>query len=145
MLGLIYVSRSKKAVLQPITMHEIPWDVCVMHGTCWDASYIFSILFSFLDGIPATVYVPTGIPKDAAILVYFHGGGMVIGSRASVDSTCRRLAMWVCHTIRKRLPCPLLTTTLMMEWWTSYVAMTVTCTTVYYTWEFNTCNKNEAV
>ncbi|XP_064602417.1 esterase LipI-like [Liolophura sinensis] len=45
------------------------------------------------NGIPATVYVPTCIPNDAAILVYFHGGGMVIGSRASVDTTCRRLAM----------------------------------------------------
>lgn len=41
--------------------------------------------------IPARVYRPTENP-DAPIVVFFHGGGMVIGSMDDYDGTCRQLA-----------------------------------------------------
>ncbi|KAA9154059.1 alpha/beta hydrolase [Amycolatopsis acidicola] len=43
-------------------------------------------------GIPATLYTPAGLPKDSGLLVYFHGGGWVIGTRASHDNTARFFA-----------------------------------------------------
>ncbi|XP_077988207.1 ethyl acetate hydrolase-like [Glandiceps talaboti] len=44
------------------------------------------------DGIPVTVYRPSSCSDNPAILIYFHGGGFMIGSRQSVDSTCRIIA-----------------------------------------------------
>jgi acetyl esterase len=41
--------------------------------------------------IPARVYKPTE-DGDAPILVFFHGGGMVIGSMNDYDGVCRSLA-----------------------------------------------------
>lgn len=41
--------------------------------------------------IPLRIYTPTG-QGPLAILVYFHGGGWVIGSIETVDTTCRALA-----------------------------------------------------
>jgi acetyl esterase len=49
-----------------------------------------------LDGpvgaIPARMYRPFGLPASAKTLVYFHGGGFVLGSVASYDPVCRMLA-----------------------------------------------------
>ncbi|NIH86690.1 alpha/beta hydrolase [Amycolatopsis granulosa] len=42
--------------------------------------------------LPATLYEPAGLPPDSALLVFFHGGGWVIGSRASHDNTARYFA-----------------------------------------------------
>lgn len=42
--------------------------------------------------IPARVYIPTEDP-NAPIVVFFHGGGMVIGSMDDYDGTCRQLAV----------------------------------------------------
>jgi acetyl esterase len=44
--------------------------------------------------IPARLYVPDGPPADepAALLVYYHGGGWVIGDLETHDATCRFLA-----------------------------------------------------
>jgi acetyl esterase/lipase len=44
------------------------------------------------DGLPATLYTPGGLPKGSGLLVFFHGGGWVIGSRASHDNAARYLA-----------------------------------------------------
>ncbi|MFD2417627.1 alpha/beta hydrolase [Amycolatopsis pigmentata] len=44
------------------------------------------------DGLPATLYTPGGLPKGSGLLVFFHGGGWVIGTRASHDNTARYLA-----------------------------------------------------
>ncbi|HET6499360.1 MAG TPA: alpha/beta hydrolase [Amycolatopsis sp.] len=44
------------------------------------------------DGLVATLYTPGGLAKRSGLLVYFHGGGWVIGSRASHDNTARYLA-----------------------------------------------------
>jgi acetyl esterase len=41
--------------------------------------------------IPIRLYVPD-IPKPAPVLVYFHGGGFVIGNIESHDHVCRSLA-----------------------------------------------------
>jgi acetyl esterase len=41
-------------------------------------------------GVPARLYVPRG--ARAALLVYYHGGGWVLGSLDSHDATCRFLA-----------------------------------------------------
>lgn len=42
------------------------------------------------DGVPVRVYRPAG--GGEAALVYFHGGGWVLGSLASHDALCRTLA-----------------------------------------------------
>ncbi|MGX7823489.1 alpha/beta hydrolase [Actinokineospora sp. 24-640] len=43
-----------------------------------------------LDGIPARLYTP--VEDTSAMLVYYHGGGWVIGTLDSHDNTCRYLA-----------------------------------------------------
>lgn len=42
--------------------------------------------------IPARMFRPRGLPASAPLLVYFHGGGFVLGSLNSHDSVCRFLA-----------------------------------------------------
>lgn len=42
--------------------------------------------------IPATLYSPAGIPEPSGLLVFYHGGGWVIGTRNSHDNTARFLA-----------------------------------------------------
>jgi acetyl esterase len=42
--------------------------------------------------LPARLYVPKGSPDIGPGLVFFHGGGFVIGDLASHDGVCRRLA-----------------------------------------------------
>lgn len=42
--------------------------------------------------IPARLYVPTGGGADSPLTLYFHGGGWVIGTLDTHDSTCRELA-----------------------------------------------------
>ena len=45
------------------------------------------------DGLlPARLYVPPSEPQSRALLVYFHGGGFVLGSLVSTDPLCRLLA-----------------------------------------------------
>lgn len=43
-----------------------------------------------LGGVPTTRYTPTG--ADGAAVVFFHGGGWVLGSRTTHDGTARYLA-----------------------------------------------------
>ncbi|MGH3622087.1 MAG: alpha/beta hydrolase [Sciscionella sp.] len=43
-------------------------------------------------GIGARLYVPPGVPAPSPLLVYYHGGGWVIGSLDSHDNSCRLLA-----------------------------------------------------
>jgi acetyl esterase len=42
--------------------------------------------------LPARLYVPASAPRSRGLLVYFHGGGFVVGSIASSDPLCRLLA-----------------------------------------------------
>jgi acetyl esterase len=42
--------------------------------------------------VPARLYVPEGAPAASAALVYFHGGGWVIGSPDTHENLCRALA-----------------------------------------------------
>jgi acetyl esterase len=42
--------------------------------------------------IPARLYTPAGAKDPTALLVYFHGGGFVIGDLETHDGHCRRLA-----------------------------------------------------
>ncbi|GAA1248092.1 alpha/beta hydrolase [Pseudonocardia aurantiaca] len=42
--------------------------------------------------LPARLYVPPAVPESAGLIVYFHGGGFVLGSLASTDPLCRLLA-----------------------------------------------------
>ncbi len=47
--------------------------------------------------LPATLHVPAEAPDRRALwpgILYFHGGGWVGGSRASIAGTCRKLAAW---------------------------------------------------
>ncbi|MFG2003945.1 alpha/beta hydrolase [Spirillospora sp. NPDC048911] len=48
---------------------------------------------SFPNGIPARLYTPAGLPAGSPLLVYYHGGGFVLGSLNVCDSLCRRLAV----------------------------------------------------
>lgn len=41
--------------------------------------------------IPVRIYIPEGLPP-MPVLVYFHGGGWVLGDLDGADSTCRYLA-----------------------------------------------------
>lgn len=43
-------------------------------------------------GLPARLYRPLGGPERPPLIVYFHGGGWVIGSVQGADATCRSLA-----------------------------------------------------
>jgi acetyl esterase len=49
-----------------------------------------SVEDSFADGVPVRVYRPAA--SNPGVLVYFHGGGWVIGSLESHDGLCRTLA-----------------------------------------------------
>ena len=54
---------------------------------------------SISGGIPVYVYQPkSSDPESDAIpiLVYFHGGGSIMGSRDHVDDTCKMLSRSVC-------------------------------------------------
>ena len=42
--------------------------------------------------IPARLYTPAGAATPSGLLVYFHGGGFVIGDLETHDAHCRRLA-----------------------------------------------------
>ncbi|THD64561.1 alpha/beta hydrolase [Phenylobacterium sp.] len=42
--------------------------------------------------IPARLYRPAGLGDPSGLLVYFHGGGFVIGDLETHDGHCRRLA-----------------------------------------------------
>lgn len=42
--------------------------------------------------IPARLYTPAGAADPSGLLVYFHGGGFVIGDLETHDGHCRRLA-----------------------------------------------------
>jgi acetyl esterase len=42
--------------------------------------------------IPARLYTPPGAATPSGLLVYFHGGGFVIGDLETHDGHCRRLA-----------------------------------------------------
>lgn len=44
------------------------------------------------DGVPATLYTPQGLSEGSGLLVFFHGGGWVIGTRASHDNAARYFA-----------------------------------------------------
>jgi acetyl esterase len=43
--------------------------------------------------LPVRVYRPVESPEPAGVVVYFHGGGWVIGSVATHDAYCRELAV----------------------------------------------------
>ncbi|PYC77718.1 alpha/beta hydrolase [Streptomyces tateyamensis] len=42
--------------------------------------------------LAATLYTPAGLAAPSGLLVFFHGGGWVVGSRTSHDNTARFLA-----------------------------------------------------
>ena len=42
--------------------------------------------------LPARLYVPPSVPETSSMIVFFHGGGFVLGSLASADPLCRLLA-----------------------------------------------------
>ncbi|OLR89684.1 alpha/beta hydrolase [Actinokineospora bangkokensis] len=46
-----------------------------------------------LDGVPARFYTPGGVDDHAPLLVFYHGGGWVIGDLDSHDNACRYLAL----------------------------------------------------
>ena len=43
-------------------------------------------------GVPVRIYTPNG-SGPFPLLVWYHGGGWVVGSLDSVDSTCRRMCV----------------------------------------------------
>jgi acetyl esterase len=42
--------------------------------------------------VPVRLYRPLGLSNEAPVVMFFHGGGWVLGDVESHDSTCRRLA-----------------------------------------------------
>ena len=51
------------------------------------------------DGVPARLYRPHHAATPCGLLVYYHGGGWVIGSLKSHDDVCRRLAAAMGHAV----------------------------------------------
>jgi len=49
---------------------------------------------SVAGSIPIYVYTPNNLVKDAPIFVYYHGGGMVIGCRENVETTCQIISAY---------------------------------------------------
>ncbi|MBM7771359.1 acetyl esterase [Actinokineospora baliensis] len=45
-----------------------------------------------LDGIPARLYTPQSVSDNAPLLLFFHGGGWVIGNLDTHDNPCRFIA-----------------------------------------------------
>ena len=63
------------------------------------------------DGVPVTVYRPASRkPENPAILVYFHGGGLIRGSRVTYDRTVKAMAersgAVIVSVEYRLLPCP---------------------------------------
>ncbi|MFI0485823.1 alpha/beta hydrolase [Actinomadura sp. 9N215] len=44
-------------------------------------------------GVPARLYTPKGLPDGSPLLVFYHGGGWVIGDLDTHDTVCRYLAV----------------------------------------------------
>ena len=44
--------------------------------------------------IPVYVYTPNNLAKDAPIFIYYHGGGMVVGCRENVETTCQIISAY---------------------------------------------------
>jgi acetyl esterase len=44
--------------------------------------------------IPVRLYTPAGAATPSGLLVYYHGGGWVIGDLDTHDGHCRRMAAW---------------------------------------------------
>lgn len=44
--------------------------------------------------IPVRLYTPAGVAAPSGLLVYFHGGGWVIGDLETHDGHCRRMSAW---------------------------------------------------
>jgi acetyl esterase len=44
--------------------------------------------------IPVRLYEPRGLARPSGLLVYYHGGGWVIGDLDTHDGHCRRMAAW---------------------------------------------------
>ncbi|GAA1808366.1 alpha/beta hydrolase [Actinomadura chokoriensis] len=44
-------------------------------------------------GVPARLYTPEGLPEGSPLLVFYHGGGWVIGDIGTHDTVCRYLAV----------------------------------------------------
>ncbi|WP_207936043.1 alpha/beta hydrolase [Actinomadura sp. KC216] len=44
-------------------------------------------------GVPARLYTPKGLPAGSPLLVFYHGGGWVIGGLDTHDTVCRYLAV----------------------------------------------------
>ncbi|TYC10433.1 alpha/beta hydrolase [Actinomadura syzygii] len=44
-------------------------------------------------GVPARLYTPRGLPDGSPLLVFYHGGGWVIGDLDTHDTVCRYLAV----------------------------------------------------
>ena len=53
-------------------------------------SFVYCLIFSA--GVPVSVYRPAEVSKVPTILVYFHGGGLVTGSRNSHATVLKTLA-----------------------------------------------------
>jgi acetyl esterase len=45
-----------------------------------------------IDTVGARLYTPSGLAEGSPLLVFYHGGGFVVGSLDSHDNTCRFLA-----------------------------------------------------
>lgn len=57
-----------------------------------DAVAVASVEDRSLAGVGCRVYVPVGAAATPPVLVWFHGGGWVLGGLDTADSTVRRLA-----------------------------------------------------
>ena len=55
---------------------------------------ISSVLADVTGSIPVYVYTSNNLAKDAPIFIYFHGGGMVVGCRENVETTCQIISTY---------------------------------------------------
>lgn len=87
-----FVPRSEPQAVPDLTAARRDYDIvsAVMHaGVARDVQVHDTVV---ADSIPARVYSPPGASGPLPLLVFFHGGGFVVGSVTSHDGICRFLA-----------------------------------------------------
>jgi acetyl esterase len=64
----------------------------VDHALRWSLGLEDRLIPGPAGAIPIRIYRPAGLPRRAPALVYYHGGGWVLGGIRSHDAACRALA-----------------------------------------------------
>jgi acetyl esterase len=91
-----FVPRSEPQAVPDLMAARRDYDIvsAVMHaGVARDVQVRDTVVAGAHGPLPARVYSPPGASGPLPLLVFFHGGGFVLGSVASHDGICRFLSL----------------------------------------------------